>query len=266
MEYRDVKLRIELETSGAVSGLDSISAPRPDNPGGPALPGQPAPDAGAGAGRGQEPAVAPGAPEPSPTSTERARSAQATTRARDEEETERRIEARVLARVGDTARAAASGRLSSHAEGILAGFAAAIPGGGGAVRTALLAERYGPAVAAGIEQLVPEPLRPVGRAVQQATEGAARVLATGRSYLDAGGAAAEYAAELAGGEQRLARRVDSAFVARAAFARYSVEVQVQEAERFRRIYNMEAAGGAAGAVVQDVVARLAAGLGFSVGR
>lgn len=272
MEYRDVKLRIELDVSDAAARADGLVTPQPGNPGGPSLPGQPAPDAGAGAGRGGAP-VASGSPTTpaEPRGRDEDRDATGTRRPRgeslrDEEESEKRIEARVLARVGETARAARGGTLSNSVLGLVADAAGVIPGGAFAVRAGAMTAEHGPGIMAAVEQAAPTALRPVLRDAQRAVSGFGRAVSELRSYLDAGGAAIDYGADLAAGEARLSGRVNAEFLARATFARYSIEAQLMEAEHFRRQYGRERMGGAAGAVIQDIGARLAAGQVFSVGR
>jgi len=248
-----------MDVVGAAETAANLTTPQPANPGGPVLPGAPAPDAGAGAG--SRPPVA-------ETPRDR-RDAREDDEQRDEER-ERSIESRVFAKITETYGAARAGALSSKAEDFAASAVGAIPVVGGAaaatVKGALLAEKYGPAITAALEQAVPAEARPLMAEARRATEGFSRGLAAARSYLDAAGEAIEATSEVAGAQARLTGNVDVEFTSRFAMARYSIARQINEAERFRRIYNMEKAGAAAGGVVSDAIDRLRASLGGAMGR
>ncbi len=187
MESRDVKLRIELDVVGQATPSNLVT-PQPTNPGGPVIPGAPAPDAGAGQGtKPAAPPVVPGAPTPrEPTSPDAADAA-----------IDAKVDAALSRRAGEApafgttalglATAARTGNLSSQVEATIMGAAATIPGGGAIFKSAMIAEKYGPAVAAAAEEALPSAISPLARSARRGLEIVSRRVATTRAYLDAGG-------------------------------------------------------------------------------
>jgi len=273
MEYRDVKLRIVLDASAAAGAADVLATPQPANPGGPALPGQPAPDAGAGAGRAGPAAPAVGADGTTAgprggTGGQGATDAQRVAdvlEGRVARKIEGDVEKAVMKRLGEggvLGRTALGVAASARSGGLSTTVIGSVPFAGLAVTAA----EYGPAVGAAVEELVPPGVRPLAAAARKSAEGTARTIATGRSYLDAVGEALDETAAAASVMARAKGHIDVDFLKRFAAAKYDIAQQMQEAESFRRIYQREKLGQAAGGVIEDMAARLKAGLVQAVGR
>lgn len=259
METRDVKLRIELDATTAAASSDGLGAtPGPVNPGAPATPGAPTPDAGAGAGAGDAPTT-PGAAQPqgegAPAAPGRGGSSEA--------EIERRVEASVLDKITGTgsrlARAAKGGSLSGEALALIG----TVPVAGTAARGLSLVERYGPMAAAAVDELAPDAAKPATSMALGATEEAARKFGRARATLDSFGAAYDRAVELAANDRIVAGAVDPAFIAEYGRRSYLEAAEMAEIERNRRILGSEAAGAGMAATLRGA---LSAGLGAAVGK
>jgi hypothetical protein len=170
-------------------------------------------------------------------------------RARQERdrETERQLDAgrEALTRARRLGRSALTGGLAQEAESAAQALASEIPGGATAFRTALIAEKYGPAVAAAFEEALPEEVRPVTRAASQAARGFAQGVGSLRARLSAVDTTREQLTSIA----RLQARgggFNSGQLAATARALYDVNRTLDEWATHKRIQGDEAVGRAIG--------------------
>lgn len=147
-------------------------------------------------------------------------------------------------------RGALSGNLAGEVDSLLQGAAATVPGGGAAYRAARMSERYGPAVAAAVEEMMPEPLQPVATAAREVVNGVAKTIGRAEAALSAWD---ETLTDLRGVArlQTRAGRNDPAQLAEFGKALYQVHRVSEVWTRDRGIYADELLGRAVGRMMSQ---------------